>query len=332
METNEPTGTPSWQTASSAAAQRRQEVLRERLRASRERADAAGEPGERVRLSILGLRVDLSYQGALDMARVTDLALNWRPDLVGDLVVNQRPDGTLYVVDGQHRKAAWAMLHEGPELATATLSCLVVHRKGPKEEAELYYLLNSKRVAKTYEQQFRARLVYGEVYASRVVECVTAVGLTPVYLRSTASRKSEPGQLAALKTCEGVIRQTDPETLSTVLGLLVEAWGHKPVAVHRTLIAGVYDFHIRYVGEYQRATFIRLLRNIGPEAVLEANPVPHTPRARALSVSLFIHERYNFKRTKGRLSPFGLDGEKGIQRVVRMYKEKRRSEHREATG
>jgi hypothetical protein len=329
MATYEPPDTPSWQTASSAAAQRRQEALRERLRASRERADAAGEPGERTPLSILDLRVDLSYQGALDMGRVTELALNWRPDLAGELVVNQRPVGTLYVIDGQHRKAAWAMLHEGPELATATLPCLVLHLAGAEEEAELYHLLNSKRVAKTYEQQFRARLRYREAYASRIVECVTGVGLTPVYLRSTASRRTEPGQLAALKTCETIMTQTDPETLSTVLGLLVEAWGHKPVAVHRTLISGVYDFHIRYVDEYQRGTFIRLLRNIGPEAILEANPVPHTPRARALSVSLFIHERYNFKRTKGRLSPFGIDGEKGIQRVIRLYKEKRRAERRE---
>lgn len=321
---DEPEPIPSWRRGQKAASQRRKERLMEALRQSRERADDHTQIPDDAWLPVLDLRIDPSYQRSgsqIDMKRVVDYAINWNWRLCGRLSVNQRPDGTYYVTDGGHRKAAYVMLYEGPLLAEAALPCSVSHLASREEEAEHFDLLNDRRVAVTYEQRFQSRLIYNETVAVQVEEAVTNAGLELVYLRSTSGHKLEPGQLAAIKTCETIVRQTNPATLEAVLDLIVEAWGGRPQGVHRTIISALYDFHIRFAPEYSREALVNLLRRLGPETLLAENPVTPSPRARSLDISLCLHGKYNYKRTTGRLSPFGLDGDQGIQQVIRHYRE-----------
>lgn len=320
----EPEPIPSWRRGQKAASQRRKERLSEMLRQSRERADDHSHIPDTGWLPALDLRIDPSYQRSgsqIDMKRVMDYAVSWNWRLCGHLSVNLRPDGSYYVIDGGHRKAAYVVLYEGPLLAEAMLPCSIMQLRTREEEAEHFDLLNDRRVAVTYEQRFQSRLIYNESYAIQVEEAVTNAGLELVYLRSTSRHKLEPGQLAAIKTCETIVRQTNPDTLETVLTIIVDAWGGRPLGVHRTLISALYDFHLRFAPEYSREALVSLLRRIGPETLLAENPVTPTPRARAIDISLFIHGKYNHKRTTGRLSPFGLDGDQGVQQVIRQYRE-----------
>lgn len=320
----EPDPIPPERRGTYTASQRRKARLSEALRLSRARADDHSQIPDTGWLPVMSLRIDPSYQRSgsqIDMRRVVDYALTWNWRLCGFLSVNLRPDGTYYVMDGGHRKAAFALLYEGPLLAQASLPCSISHLATREEEAEHFDLLNDRRVAVTYEQRFQSRLIYNEPYAVQVEQAVSNVGLELAFLRNTSSHKLEPGQLAAVKTCETIVRQTNPTTLEAVLRVIVDAWGHRPQAVHKTLITAVYDFHIRFAHEYSREALVNLLRRLGPETLLAENPVTPSPRARAIDISLYIHGKYNYKRTTGRLSPFGLDGDQGIQQVIRQYRE-----------
>ncbi len=324
------TGAPRpWELGVTERQRRRREAFEARLREARERVLGKGAFPEEAWLPVVDLRVDPSYQRTgtrVDHQKVLDIALNWSWDMCGRLVVNQRPDGTLYVIDGGHRKAGFALLHDGPLLAQAQLPCLVTHYKTKQEEAAMFDKLNEKRTAVGYEQRFQARLTAEEPVATQVVECISNAGLTPVYLHSIPGHKSVPGEVAALRTCELIVKQTDAETLSAVLTTMVGAWRHEQRAFHRTLIAGVFDFHVRFVDAYVAKDFQTLLRRIGPDGLLEAVPVEPAPRSRGQRVSFHLHKEYNRKRSQHRLPPFEMDGEPGLRRVVRRYNARRQTE------
>ena len=320
-----PGQTPKWSAGMQEAHRRRLEQFQERLRRRLAEVQGEGRPDE-ADLPVLDLRIDPSYQRTgtkIDQGKVIEYACSWSWALCGRLVVNLRPTGAYYVIDGGHRKEAFALLNDGPLLSQATLPCFVMHLKTVAEEAKLFDDLNTYRTAVGYEQRFQSRLVYSEWYAVNVVDCIESVGLEPVYVRQTPAKKTQPGQCGALNTCERILRRTDPETLKAVLSLATGAWATDPLGVHRTLLLALFDFHVRFAGEYGAKDLTALLRRVGPQGCLDAAPVQAAPATRASRISLFLHERYNHRRTRAKLPPFTLDGDSGFREVLRAYRRKR---------
>lgn len=87
------------------------------------------------RVALADLKVDTGYVRPLDEARVDEMARDFIEALLATVVVNRRPNGDLYVVDGQHRVAAvrtshptathaWVHVIEVPEAAESALSLM----------------------------------------------------------------------------------------------------------------------------------------------------------------------------------------------------------------
>jgi hypothetical protein len=94
-----------------------------------------------VELHITSLRVDNSYQDRPREKMVAQIVQNFSEALLGIAVIAERPDGTLYVVDGETRRQA--MLEMG--MTSRRMRCQVFKTMGSKQEALLFSLLNSNQ-------------------------------------------------------------------------------------------------------------------------------------------------------------------------------------------
>lgn len=106
------------------------------------------------------LHLDDSYQRSIDIGPsqklVRKIAVNWDWGLCQPLIVAKRDDGSLWVVDGQHRLAA-ARLR--PDIYD--LPCVVVHSAAASDEAAMFVALNQQRRPLTALDLFRASLEAG---------------------------------------------------------------------------------------------------------------------------------------------------------------------------
>jgi hypothetical protein len=127
-------------------------------------------------LPIAEIKVDEAYQRDLRYDLVNRIGANYDIVKAGPILVNERTDGTLWCVDGQHRMA-------GAEQAGETeIFAHVVHGLTKEEEAELRLARNDRRSDSAFEK-FRTRLVMGEEKAHAIVEVArqhgTRINLTP---------------------------------------------------------------------------------------------------------------------------------------------------------
>lgn len=118
------------------------------------------------------LNIDHDYQRHhVSRKRITAMAKHWSWRACGCLKVGQRPDGTYWVEDGQHRVLA-ANLRED----ITTLPCIVFPDSSKKKEAGAFIGGNVFRTPVKALEQFNARLVQQDPVAREIDEMVKYVG------------------------------------------------------------------------------------------------------------------------------------------------------------
>ena len=122
------------------------------------------------------------YQRPLDWRRVERLAQHLRPESLGTLLINQRPDGTYWIVDGQHRIEAMRQVY-GEAFAWWAF---LIHVAGPAEEAAIFVEVNAEHARPTPGVLFQGRLIRGEPAALAIERAVIERGLS---LHLTAGRE-----------------------------------------------------------------------------------------------------------------------------------------------
>lgn len=122
------------------------------------------------------LEIDAKYQRSLDSEQsqqlVRAIAQHWNWDLCQPLVVARRPDGKLYVIDGQHRLAAARLRKDIPQLPA-----VVVQYDCIEDEAASFVLLNQQRKPLTKLDLFKAAVASGDTMASAIVDAMDEAGL-----------------------------------------------------------------------------------------------------------------------------------------------------------
>lgn len=108
------------------------------------------------------IMVDTAYQRSMRWAFVNEIAKEYDIVKAGPILVSERPEGTLWCIDGQHRLAAAQMAGETHIFAH------VVHGLSQEQEAE-QRLARNNRKADTTQEKFRTRLVMGEKKAHQIV-------------------------------------------------------------------------------------------------------------------------------------------------------------------
>jgi hypothetical protein len=138
------------------------------------------------------LRVDETYQrmteGSHSRRIIVGMTKCWDWRLCQPLNVSRREDGSMWVVDGQHRLAGARERGDIPHLP-----CVVTHHEGTADEAFTFVALNQKRQKLSQGDVFNAMLAAGDQDAARVAHLVERAGLS--FARSHTPATWKPGQL-----------------------------------------------------------------------------------------------------------------------------------------
>lgn len=129
-------------------------------------------PGKYMRLSKHVLNVDHDYQrDHIKRARVNRIASQWSWVRFGSLSVAERPDGTYWVFDGQHRKLAADKRSDITEVP-----CMVYKSVGPADESRYFLGINEDRGRVDMIDRFKAMMAQNDPLTLNVHRLVTESG------------------------------------------------------------------------------------------------------------------------------------------------------------
>lgn len=252
-----------------------------------------------------GLAVDHGYQRTLKPARVNEIRRHLDLDMLGVVWVSRRANGSLYVLDGQHRVRA--LVDEG--LGDYPLDCKVYEGLTEDQEARVFFWLN-KYLRVHAADQFRARARFGDPVAHDIMRVVELHGLE---LSSTVA----DGHVVAVVALEAVYtgrvvnrrRESDayyPEVLSAAIGTLVGAFTKTANGLGGELIKGVGIFWHHYLGTVQPMDVSRkmAIRTGGAVNLLSAARAHagYEGGTTAKAVAYLMVQDYNKGKSSGKLA------------------------------
>lgn len=122
-------------------------------------------------VNISDLRVDERYQRDIKDSWLKQLTRDFDQMLLGVITVSRRKDGSLYVVDGNHRRLA--AKENGMDYIVADV------REGLslEKEAELFYKLNTGQRKTNYNENLRALIAGENDEALRYKQCLDQSGV-----------------------------------------------------------------------------------------------------------------------------------------------------------
>jgi ParB-like nuclease domain len=182
------------------------------------------------------LKVDDSYQRSIetDASRklIRTIAAEWNWDVLDVLKVSRRPDDQLYLVDGQHRRAAAEQRGDIPQLP-----CVIKRCGGPAEEARLFIAANRGRKRMSRLDDFRAALGAGDADAVAIDRAVRAAALS--IARHEMIKALAPGEIASVGALRTLLRKHGEEKLADALRLLGEAFPDEVLASPGAFLAAL---------------------------------------------------------------------------------------------
>ncbi len=123
------------------------------------------------------LKVDPAYQRSIDngssKALIRKIAMHWDWALFHPLAVARRSDGSLWVVDGQHRLAAAQARRD-----LYDLPCVVSSYDSQADEAASFVAMNVQRRALSAIDLFKAALAAGDDTAAHIAHLMERSGLS----------------------------------------------------------------------------------------------------------------------------------------------------------
>jgi hypothetical protein len=161
----------------------------------------------------------------VDEKRVADMAADFRPELLGTLTVSERSDGSLVVLDGNHRLTLCRRVNYQKPLNVEVFSGL-----SPAQEASLFLGRNNGRMPSAISK-FVARVVEGDPTAVAIDRLIQDHGWV-------VSVQNDDGVIAAVQAFERVYR-LGHDVADKTLGIITEAWERDRKSSDSFMLAGV---------------------------------------------------------------------------------------------
>lgn len=184
-------------------------------------------------VDLSALRVDRSYQKGTEhsvAARIRDkryFSGGWDDQKAAPLFVGRRKDGSLYIVDGQHR-AEYAKM-----CGKTRLLVQLFDSAGPEHEASLFVIRNSAAKVSA-ANTFHARVTQGDPIALEIKRIIEKHGF--VAARTTTRARG------AIKGFAAVEALFQAGVLDECLYVVRKAWGYEEKALHNAVLTGVGRF------------------------------------------------------------------------------------------
>lgn len=264
--------------------------------------DGSGNDFDGGRYTLMNLRVgdlkiDARYQRAFIKAHIKYLVANFDWYLLDPLVVSRRADGTMYVMDGQHRLLALRELGYDDQ----PVRCMVFDGLSLEQESRRFNTQDTRK-ALTAMDRFRARLLEGQSAEMAVAEVVRSTGFVIDF-------NGGGNKTASSLVCVGALLQAykagGAAHLRQVLSIIALGYG-AAASPDSVMVNGLSSFLRRYDGEFDESRLIEVMRRVTPEQVArEARNIQTALRAsgkNAYAMAVVAH--YNRKLSNHRLPEF----------------------------
>lgn len=182
------------------------------------------------------LQVDETYQRSLETEPssrlIRRIAQFWDWGLCQPLAVARRSDGTLMVVDGQHRLAAAKMRND-----IAHLPCVITSYANSGDEAAAFVALNQNRKPLSPLDLFKAALVAEDATALAVQRIMAAAGLR--LAPHTNWQYWKPGMLANVNALQAALRKNGELALHVTLSSIARGFDGVVLQYAGTIFSGL---------------------------------------------------------------------------------------------
>lgn len=167
------------------------------------------------------LKLDDSYQRSTDngasQSLIKRIANGWDWRMCLPLVVSKRDDGSLWVLDGQHRLAAAKLRGDIP-----FMPCCVSVYGSVADEAAMFVAMNRSRKPMNRLDDFHAAIASGDSDAIEIARLITDAGFS--VSRKTGSQSWRPGEVAFTSAIAKVLRKHGAIICADALGTMKRAW------------------------------------------------------------------------------------------------------------
>ena len=196
-----------------------------------------GQPPTLEWIGVDQLRIDEGYQRGIDTPQsrkiIVGMVRRWDWRLCQPLNVSRRADGSLYVVDGQHRLEGARERGDVPHLP-----CVVTALVDTAEEAHTFVALNSKRQRLSQGSVFAASLAAQDPDAIRTQQLIAEAGLTLARHANTSAWK--PGEIFCAPAIQTALKRYGDRVVSNALVALGEAYADRVMVRAATLLQPLY--------------------------------------------------------------------------------------------
>jgi hypothetical protein len=206
-----------------------------------------------ITLKIEELQIDKHYQRHCIRQWLVDwIAAHFDPNALGFIFVARRTDGSLWVVDGQHRLLAVE------KLGWTHVDCEVFDSQGRRHEAVLFRERNGDRAKVSSLEMFKAGVTGRDPEAVAILATVEEQG----YKIGKTGGGRDDKMIECVGTLQSIYRAGGCDLLRTVLRIINAAWPFR--AGYKTeCLAGLAHF-IQHVVEYSEDRLIDKLKGEDP--------------------------------------------------------------------
>lgn len=192
-----------------------------------------GDPPSLEWLAVGRLLIEPAYQRATDGDKsrriIAGMVREWNWALCQPLVASRRHDGSIYVIDGQHRLEGAKKRGDIPHLP-----CTVLPALDHAGEAAAFVALNTKRQALSQTDVFAGMLAAGDADALALEKLLAETGWALARHTNTADYK--PGQLACAPMLARALKAQGEAPVRNALTTLREAFPDRPVRTASRLL------------------------------------------------------------------------------------------------
>lgn len=192
----------------------------------------------------------------LNRSKLNNMRAEYKRRGLGTLVVSERANGEIVIIDGQHR---WTVVCE-VEGEDHPLDCKIYTGLTLADEAELFVLTNKNQQAANPLDLHKANVTRGDVVAVTVAKAALSQG----WMIGTGRRSGDGvGYIAAVKVLEDLYHMGEEwfdgggaPLIEDTLSVVTEAWGHDDAkAVNQYILKAVGTFIVavrKWVDESER--------------------------------------------------------------------------------
>ncbi len=239
------------------------------------------------------LQVDPSYQRAVKKGHKKIIS-HFNEEALGVLLVAEREDQGLWLVDGLQRKTALETM------GWKEVRAEVFASDGPEHEAEVFRLVNMGRTKLTTSETFKAMLAEGHELAWMIKNAVEECG-GKLHLgggRYAASTGAHARDICCIGTMLKHAVLSGAEPIKFALTAVFECWPDDRMGVGNRMIGGMCCWWKQKDGEVDLDRLYPRLKNVTPHKIIYAASMTSLSGNTDFSVAEQIEKVYRQRKSR----------------------------------